>query len=385
MTRIITLLVFCCVSLNSYADELQLQKDHPERYVVVKGDTLWSISGKFLKNPWLWPKIWNMNRAEIKNPHWIYPGDVVVLDTTSGQPKLRLLHEKVTLQPGVVIEPLEKKPILSIAPNVITPFLSQPLLIENGQLDKAPRIIAGQDDRVVLSPGTRIYVNELAQNQGANWFVYRLGDPLIDPDTNKTLGTEAVYLGDAKITKFGTPATADIIRAKEEIFIKDRLISAPDSLQTNFVPHAPDLNIVGRIIKVYGGIAEAGPNSVVSLNRGSLDGLEVGHVLAINRYGRVIKDSEYIAPKADSIKTEKPKLSELNFDVSHDKDGKPIVNFAKDKQTAPGEVILDPGQVKLPDERIGLLMVFKTFDHVSYGLIMEATESVHTLDSVIKP
>ena len=383
MLRIITLLVFCCACFNTYADELQLQKNHPERYVVVKGDTLWGISAKFLKDPWLWPKIWKMNRAEIKNPHWIYPGDVVVLDISSGSPQLRLLHETVTLQPSTIIEPLDKQPIQTIAPSVIGPFLSQPLLIENGQLDSAPRIVAGQDNRVIFSPGTRVYVNDLAQDQGLNWFVYRAGEPLVDPDTQKILGTEAIYLGNARVSKFGTPATAEITHAKEEIFTKDRLVSAPDVFQANFIPHAPDLNVKGRIIKIYGGVAEGGPNTVVSINRGSLEGIEVGHVLAINRYGRVIKDPEYKKPKNDKLKLEKPKLAELNFDVSHDKDGKPIVNFEKEKQST--SVLLEPGQIKLPDERVGLLMIFKTFDHVSYGLVMEATESVNTLDSVSTP
>ena len=366
MLRIITLLVFCCACFNTNADELQLQKNHPQRYVVVKGDTLWGISGKFLKDPWLWPKIWNMNRAEIKNPHWIYPGDVVVLDTSSGKPRLRLLHETITLQPGTVIEPLDKQPIQTIAPSVIAPFLSQPLLIENGQLDNAPRIIAGPDNRVILSTGNRIYINDLSRDQGSNWFIYRPGDALIDPDTNKSLGTEAIYLGNAHINKFGIPATAEITSAKEEIFTKDRLVSAPDVYQTNFVPHAPDLDIKGRIIKIYGGVSEAGPNAVISINRGALDGLELGHVLAISRFGRIIKDPEYVEKKGKEKKdkADKSKLS-------------------GEKGTT--EVVLQPGEIKLPDERIGLLMVFKTFDHVSYGLIMEAIEPVNILDRVTKP
>lgn len=390
MNRIITLLVFCCVSFNSIADELKLQKDHPERYVVVKGDTLWGISAKFLKDPWQWPKIWKMNRAEIKNPHWIYPGDVVVLDMSSGSPQLRLLHETITLQPGVVVEPLDKSPIQTIATNIIGPFLSQPLLIENGQLDAAPRIIAGQDDRVIFSPNSRIYISNLVESEGLNWFVYRPGEALIDPETKKSIGTEAIYLGDARITKFGTPSSGMITKAKEEIFTKDRLVSAPDLVQSNFIPHAPDTNIKGRIIKIYGGVGEAGPSSVVSINRGSLDGLETGHVLAISRYGRIVKDPEYKAPDTTKVTTEKPKLAELNFDVSRDKDGKAIVNFAKDRSANSSEqsasaLKLEPGQIKLPDERVGLLMVFKTFDHVSYALIMEATDAVYTLDTVITP
>ena len=360
MLRIITLLVFCCACFNTNADEIQLQKNYPERYVVVKGDTLWGISGKFLKNPWLWPKIWNMNRAEIKNPHWIYPGDVVVLDNINGKPQLRLLRETVTLQPGTVIESLDKQPIQTIAPSIITPFLSQPLLIENGQLDNSPRIIAGQDNRVILSPGTRVYISDLPQNKGLNWFVYRPGEPLIDPDTQKILGVEATYLGDARVTKLGNPATGEITRAKEEIFTKDRLVSAPDVLETNFVPHAPEINVRGRIIKIYGGVLEGGPSSVVSINRGRLEGLEVGHVLAISHYGHIIQDPEY---KKNSGKIENTKRKDLNVEVNNSKDG----------------------QVKLPDERVGLMMIFKTFDHVSYGLVMEATDSIITLDAVHNP
>ncbi len=351
--HIITLLMFCCISFNANAQVIALKNDHPDRYVVVKGDTLWGISGKFLKDPWLWPSIWKLNRDQIKNPHWIYPGDVVVLDTSSGSPQLRLLHETVTLQPGAVEEPLDKTAISTIQLNAIAPFLNQPLVIEKDQLAKSPRIIAGQDNRVVLSPGTRIYINQIEEGDGLDWYVYRPGDNLVDPDTKKVLGVEATYLGDAKITKYGQPASADITKAKEEIFTKDRLVPTGDAVVTNFVPHAPDSAISGRIIKIYGGVAEAGPQSIVSISRGSADGIEVGHVLAINRYGRVIKDPEYVKEKD-----------------------------AKDTKSASE---LEPGMVKLPDERIGLLMVFRVFENVSYALVMQASEPINTLDAVTTP
>lgn len=350
--RIITLVVLACLSLHVNADEIQLQKNHPERHVVVKGDTLWGISGRFLKDPWQWPKVWRMNREQIKNPHLIYPGDVVVLDTSSGTPQFKLLRETVTLKPGVRVEPLEKEAIFSIAPNVIGPFLSQPLLIENGKLDAAPRIISGQDNRVVLSPGTRVYINEINEGEGTHWNIYRPGELLRDPDTQEVLGTEAIYLGDADIARFGAPATGDIVRAKEEIFTKDRLVVSPDEFKSSFVPHAPDSQIAGRIIRIYGGVAEGGPNTVVSINRGKNDGLEEGHVLAISRYGRIIKDPEYKKSDADKVR----------------------------KNSA-----LQPGQIKLPDERVGLLMVFRTFDRVSYGLIMNTTDAIYTEDSVHTP
>ena len=381
--RIITLLVLSCLSLNSFADEIALQKNHPDRHIVVKGDTLWGISAKFLKDPWQWPKVWKMNRAEIKNPHLIYPGDVVALDNSSGTPQLRLMHETVTLQPGAVEEPLAKEAIQTIAPSVIGPFLSQPLLIENGQLDSAPRIVSAQENRLVLSPGTRVYINNIKDGSNAHWNVYRPGEQLTDPDTKEVLGTEAIYLGDVNIARFGAPATGDIVRAKEEIFTKDRLVVSADEFKSSFVPHAPETQIKGRIMRIYGGVAEAGPNTVVSINRGKKDGLEEGHVLAINRYGRVIKDPEYKAPDSNKVVPEDKKLKELNLDVYTGSDGKKVVNLKKEPLQT--QVQLEPGQLKLPDERIGLLMIFRTFDRISYGLIMSASDAVYTLDAVQTP
>lgn len=355
---IITLLALSCLSLQAFADEIQLKSDHPYRHVVVKGDTLWDISAKFLKDPWLWPKVWRMNRDQIKNPHLIYPGDVVVLDTSGENPQLRLLHETVTLEPTARIEALEKDAIKTISPNVITPFLNQPLLIENDELESSPRIIAGPDNRVILSPGSRAYINNIKEGDGQHWNIYRAGDKFIDPVTKEVLGTEAIHLGDLNVTRYGEPASADIVTAKEEILIKDRLVPASDEFQSSFVPHAPEIDIRGRILRVHGGVgggvAEAGPNTVISINIGEKDGLETGHVLAISRYGRIIKDPEY-------------KKSNEN------------------KMSSDTESALKPGQVKLPDERIGLLMVFRTFDRVSYGLIMNTSGSVYTSDAVHTP
>ena len=380
--HIITLLMFCCISLTANAQEVQLNSNHPDRHVVKKGDTLWGISGKFLKDPWQWPKVWQFNRAEIKNPHLIYPGDVIVLDRSGKNPRLRLLRETVTLQPGAVEEPLDKQAISTIPLSVISPFLNQPLVIEKDQLATSPRIIGAQDNRVVLSPGTRVYIKDLDEGEGLDWFVYRPGKNLVDPDTKEVLGIEANYLGNARITKYGDPASADITKAKEEIFTKDRLVVSGDEVTTNFVPHAPDSAIAGRIMHIYGGVAEGGPQSIVSLNRGAADGVEVGHVLAINRYGRVIKDPEY---QKDKNAPSKPKLKELNFDVTTGPDGKKIVNFEKEPVDPSGKIMLEPGMVKLPDERVGLLMVFRVFDRVSYALVMQASEPVYELDAVTTP
>ena len=386
--NIITLLMFCCLSFNLNAQVIALKEGHPDRHVVVKGDTLWWISARFLKDPWLWPKVWQLNRSQIKNPHLIYPGDVIVLDLSSGQPQLKLLRQTITLEPGVVVEPLDQAAISTIPLNVITPFLSQPLIIEKDQLAESPRIIAGPDNRVVLSTGTRVYINEIEEDADLNWFIYRPGDSLIDPDSKEVLGVEATYLGDLRVKKFGKPATAEVVKAKEEIFVKDRLVTSGDEVITNFTPRAPETQINGRLLKIYGGLAEAGPESIVSINRGSQDGVEIGHVLAISRYGRIIKDPE--PTKADKEKASKaeanakPKLKELNFDVSSGEDGKTIVNFEKEKkESAP--IALEPGYIKLPDERVGLMMVFRVFDRISYGLVMQANEPINTLDSIHNP
>ena len=377
---IITPLLFCCLASYAVAaNDVQLQPGHPDRYVVVKGDTLWGISGKFLKDPWKWPEVWNMNREQIKNPHLIYPGDVVVLDTSSGDPRLSLLRETVTLQPDVIVEPLEKEAVPTISPNIIEPFLSRPLVIEKNELENAPAIIAGPDNRVALSPGTRIYVDQIDDGNGQLWHIYRPNKALVDPITQELLGIEALYLGDARVSRYGEPATAEIVRAKEEIFVQDKLVAAPDSIQTSFVPHAPTQEIDGRIMSIYGGVAEAGAKTIVSINKGALDGLEQGHVLSINRAGQWVSKN----PK-NKLTEEKFRMKEFKYKDVDPLEAEPAKEDKKeyDPKTDPAN---NPNLVKLPDERIGLLMIFRTFDRVSYGLIMQASEPVNTLDIVQTP
>ncbi len=219
--RIITLLLLCCLILPAQADEVKLQPNYPERYVVVKGDTLWGIAGRFLKDPWQWPQVWKMNQDQIKNPHWIYPGDVVVLDNSSGSPELRLLKQTVanptvTVQPDIRTEKLNAEAIPTIAPNIIAPFLSQPLIIESTALKQAPTVISGTENRVILSPGSRVYVDKIPEGEATLWNIYRPGKTYVDPETKAILGTEAIYLGDARITKYGEPASGEIVRARKK-------------------------------------------------------------------------------------------------------------------------------------------------------------------------
>lgn len=372
--HIITLLLLGCVAINAAAQDVQLQENHPDRHVVVKGDTLWDISAKFLKSPWLWPKVWKMNREQIKNPHLIYPGDVIVLDLSSGTPQLRLLRETVNIEPGLRIEPLEREPIATISPHIIAPFLSKPLVIEKDALQDAPTIIGSRDDKVVLGPHTRIYADRITENEGRYWSIYRDGKSLIDPKTKELLGIEAIYLGDADIARYGEPATLDISRANQEIFKGDKLIVTPDNITKSFVPRAPEGQMEGQIISIYGGVKEAGRNSIITINRGKNDGLEAGHVLAIYREGPLVKNPRY--KKEDG----KPRLKELNVETRQREDGLWEVNIEKDKEQP-----VDPGMIKLPNERVGLMMVFRTFDRVSYALIMQASEPVNTLDIVQTP
>ena len=372
--HIITLLLLGCVAINAAAQDVQLQENHPDRHVVVKGDTLWDISAKFLKSPWLWPKVWKMNREQIKNPHLIYPGDVIVLDLSSGTPQLRLLRETVNIEPGMRIEPLEREPIATISPHIIAPFLSKPLVIEKDALEDVPTIIGSREDKVVLGPQNRIYTDRITEDQGRYWSIYRDGKSLIDPKTKELLGIEAIYLGDADIARYGEPATLDISRANQEIFKGDKLIVTPDNITKSFVPRAPEGPVEGQVISIYGGVKEAGRNSIITINRGKNDGLEAGHVLAIYREGPLVKNPRY--KKEDS----KPRLKELNVETRQREDGLWEVNLEKDKEQP-----VDPGMIKLPNERVGLMMVFRTFDRVSYALIMQASEPVNTLDIVQTP
>ena len=368
---IITLLMFCCLTVHAANKNIELQHSHPDSYVVVKGDTLWGISAKFLKDPWQWPHVWEMNKDEIKNPHWIYPGDVVVLDLSNGKPQLRLLRETIDLSPDIRVEPLDKEAVPAISPQIISPFLNKPLVIESKDLDDAPTIIAGSDSRVALSHGNKVYIDQINEDQGLHWYIYRAGNPIIDPDTKAVLGTEANYLGDLKVIKYGIPATAEITRAKEDIFTNDKLVEAKDELETNLIPHAPETQITGKILSIYGGLAETGSNSIVTINLGKNDGIEVGHVFSINHIGR------YVSRDPRDKKTEeKFKLKEL---ASPDKKSVPEKVDPKNNPAS------NPKLIKLPNERIGLLMVFRTFDRVSYGLVMQASEPITNADLVETP
>jgi hypothetical protein len=328
--------------------EAGLQENAPDRYVVVKGDTLWSISAKFLKDPWRWPEMWKLNKDEVKNPHLIYPGDVIVLDRSGGQPQLRIaMGDTVKLEPRIRAEDTSREAIPSIPPRIIEPFLSRPLVIEPDGLNNAPRIIAAQADRVYLGSGDVAYVSGIQDaKMDSTWQIYRPGKPIVDPASRTTLGYEAVFLGDGKVTRIGEPATIRIFGAQQEIGKGDRLVASGPLVLNNYAPHAPGSAIQGQIIGTRDALGETGPQNVVTLNKGRKDGLEPGHVLALLRLGRIATET-----KAD------PKW------------------FRRNKVES----------VKLPDERYGLVFVFRAFDRVSYALVMSASRPVQINDVVTTP
>lgn len=338
MRRIISALLISISStlaLAQGAQPLQLADGAPDRHVVVEGDTLWSIAARFLKDPYRWGELWKLNASEIKNPQRIYPGQVLALDRSGSQPRLKLATVKE--QRREYVEPL-KKGIPSIPPQDIEPFLSEPRVLEADGLATAPRVVALQGDRVIAGSGDTIYTTEVTA-QHKVWQLFRQGKPLLDPDTGETLGHEAVFLGTARMTKSGVPSSFLVTSSIQEIVRDDRLMAAPRQDVVNYVPRAPTRPIKAKIIGMYSGVSFGGPQSVVTLNRGKADGLEPGHVLAA--------------------------------DVA----GKAVINRYQGDRT----------DYQLPDARNGLLFVFRVFDRVSYALIMNATQPITVGDTVRAP
>ncbi len=351
----------------------ELTPDAPDSYTVKRGDTLWGISGVFLRKPWYWPKLWGMNLAEIRNPHLIYPGQQLFLDRNNGRATLRTRQaaaatagmptETIRVSPRTRIESLSDSALQTIPNHLIEPFLNEALIVDENTLNGAPRIVATQEGRVMLSRGDRVYARcaggarlSVASGQPRAFRVFRNATPLRDPDTGAVLGYEAQYLGkvqlvrsesssqtfdkDGKPVSTPVPATIDVTLSKEEIRVGDRMLPEPPRQFTNYVPHAPSGPVEGRIISVYGNaVRQVAQNQVVVINRGRRDGIEVGHVLAIQLDGQRLVDRTDAAKPA----------------------------------------------IKLPDERNGLMLVFRTFETLSYALVTETSEGARIGDRFINP
>ena len=355
----------------------ELAPNAPDSYSVKRGDTLWSISGLFLKSPWRWPELWGMNLQDIRNPHRIYPGQQLYLDKANGRAVLRTRQanagdgpplDTVRVSPRTRVESLADASIPTLAPNVIEPFLAEPMIVDAVAFAGAPRIVATQEGRVLLSRGDRAYARgesaggtsgkalSDAKGETIDYRVFRNATPLKDPTTGAILGYEAQFIGkaelvrgestrqvsdkDGKLQSEIVPATIDIVLAKEEMRVGDRLIAGPVRVSLSYVPHAPSSPMAGQIVSVYGSaVTFAAENQVVVLNRGSNDGLERGHVMAI------LKDGERLQDRTDSARP----------------------------------------QIKLPNERNGLLMVFRTFERLSYALVLQITDGVKVGDRFANP
>ena len=349
----------------------ELAPNAPDTYTVKTGDTLWGISGLYLKSPWRWPELWGMNMEQVQNPHRIYPGQTLYLEKIDGMARLRMGEAPagsdvgtVRLSPRTRSAGLGDGALPTLPAHVIEPFLNEAVIVENQSiLDRAPRIVAVPEDRVLITRGDRAYARGIAgmplvesdPRATDSYRVFRNAVPLRDPVTKRVLGYEAKYLGSANLVRSegvqsaptGTgggaviPATIDIVRAKEEMRVGDRLLAEPPRVLTSYVPRAPAGPVDASIVSVYGdAVALVGQSQVVVINRGTAEGVEPGHVLAILKAGRRMQDRSMSGERA---------------------------------------------MMQLPDERNGLLMVFRTFEHLSYALVLEITDVVSIGDRVINP
>ena len=339
------------------AQTVAIQERAPDTYTVQRGDTLWGISGKFLKEPWKWPDVWRMNKEQIRNPHLIYPGDVVRLVYVDGNPQLVLTRNTVELSPTARVTSINAEAIPSIPPNDLEPYLTRPLVTGPSGLYDSAEILRGRsDERVVRGTGDVVYVLGIDRKAGDLWYIYRPVGAIVNLDGTEVLGYESKFLGTARVEKFGDLSTVRIESANEEIQVGDRMLPAPRETLVNYVPHAPDRQVNARILRVpYGGL-ETARGGIVILDQGSRDGLEVGHVLAVYRV---------IAPIED------PRPSRQQTVILRFLD--PTTVFTPKEFVSPA------------DERTGLMFVFRTFDRVSYAVILNTTESVRPGDYARTP
>ena len=332
--------------LQPVSQAVPLASGAPGEYVVQKGDTLWDIAATFLRDPWYWPEVWYVN-PQVENPHLIYPGDTLALVMIDGQQRITHVRPATyRLLPQARITPLSES-ITSIPYEQISAFLSKGLVLEKDQADALPYILSTRGDHLIAAAGNDVYIRggEPAPN-GTRYSVVHVGDELRDPDNDDLLGYQGIYIGEGALSRGGDPATVSLTDTNREALNGDRLIPETVDIPLNFFPKAPDIDIDGRIISVVDGVSLIGQYQVVVLNRGARNGLAPGDVLSVYQEGDVIND-RFAGGIMDTI--------------------------------GGGEL------VKLPDEEAGTVMIFKVYDRIGYGLVMEATSDIHVLDSVRNP
>lgn len=324
-------------AISAAAQSVPLAQNAPDEYVVQVGDTLWDIAATFLRDPWYWPEIWYVN-PDIVNPHLIYPGDVLALVYVDGQPRVTTTRaSSLRLSPEARVTPLTEA-ITSIPYESISAFLSSGSVLEKGEAENLPYLLDTRGDHLVAAAGNEIYVRGLDGAQpGSRYSVVHVGDALINPDNDKLIGYHGHWVGEGTLRRSGDPATVALTETTQEAIKGDRLIPEEIDVPLNFFPKAPSTQIDGRIILVVGGVTQIGQYQVVVLNRGATHGLSTGDVLTVWQAGEEVRD-----------------------------------RFAG-------------GKVTLPDEEAGTIMVFKVYDQIGYGLVMEATQAIHIHDAVRNP
>jgi len=332
---------------------IPLAANHPDEYVVKEGDTLWDIAATFLKDPWYWPEVWYVN-PQVRNPHLIYPGDVLALVTIDGQQRITTVRGSAyRLSPHARVTPLDEA-ITSIPYEQIAAFLSKGLVLERSQIRELPYVLSTRGDHLIAAAGNDVYVRggDPAPT-GTRYSLVHVGDELRDPDDNRVIGYQGVFVGEGTLSRGGDPATISLTESTRETLSGDRLVPETVDIPLNFFPKTPDIDVDGRIIHVVDGVALIGQYQVVVINRGARDGLAPGDVLTVYQAGDVIRD-RYAG-------------------------GSSVTGSGFMNSFGGGE------KVQLPDEKAGNVMVFKVYDRIGYGLVMEATSDIHVLDAVRTP
>lgn len=330
------------------ANRVPMADGAPNQYTVQEGDTLWDIAATFLRDPWYWPEVWYVN-PQVENPHLIYPGDVLALVMIDGQERITNVRASTyRLSPEARITPLSQS-VASIPYEQISSFLSRGMVLEKGQAEELPYILATRGDRLMAAAGNDVYVrgNDPVPS-GTRFSVVKIGDELIDPDDGKTVGYAGDFIGEGVMSRGGDPATLSLTDTNREALQGDRLVPETVDIPLNFFPKAPNFDVDGKIISVVDGVSLIGQYQVVVINRGARDGLGPGDVLTVFQTGDIVRD---------------------RFSGG----------ILRKTRISGGE------KVRLPDEEAGTIMVFKVYDRIGYGLVMEATSDIHVLDAVRDP
>jgi hypothetical protein len=327
-----------------------LASGHPDEYTVQAGDTLWDIASTFLKDAWYWPEVWYIN-PQVENPHLIYPGDVLALVTIGGEQRITNIRASTyRLSPQARATPLSEA-ITSIPYEQIAAFLSKGIVLEKAQFEGLPYILSVRGDNLLGAAGNQVYIRGgAAAPAGTRFSVVNIGEELRDPDDGKVVGFQGIYVGEGALSRGGDPATVSLTETNREANRGDRLIPETVDIPLNFFPKEPNIEVNGRIISVVDGVALIGQYQVVVMNRGARNGLAPGDVLTVFQTGETIRD---------------------RYSTSG--------NWYSSTSLFGGE------KVKLPDEAAGTVMIFKVYDRIAYGLIMEATSDIHILDAVRNP